>query len=176
MPFLRQLMAWLTAGPADFKTLKRGLDRGKNLFIMPGGVAEIFLAEPGKDTILIRRKRKGLMALCFKTGTYLVPAFVFGGNDYFRQLATAGGSLMRLSRSLRGAVTFFWGQYGLPIPFPAKTSLVMHEPIHVKQKDNPTEEDLDGLLDKYVAAMRDLHSRYKADAGYPERELEIVFD
>ena len=116
------------------------------------------------------------MALCFKTGAYLVPAFFFGGNDFLSQFATAGGPLMKVSRKLQSAITFFWGQYGLPIPYPIKTAIVMHEPIPVAKKENPTEEELDALLDKYVAAMKDLHSRYKAEAGYPDRELQIIYD
>jgi hypothetical protein len=42
IPFLCNIVAWLTAGPADYKTLHRGMTKDKkNLFILPGGVAEV---------------------------------------------------------------------------------------------------------------------------------------
>ena len=48
LPFLRQILAWLSAGSANRHVLEKGMTHhGKNLFILPGGVAEIFVSEPG---------------------------------------------------------------------------------------------------------------------------------
>ena len=42
IPFLCNIVAWLTAGPADYATLYNGMTKKhKNLFILPGGVAEV---------------------------------------------------------------------------------------------------------------------------------------
>lgn len=177
IPFLRNIMGFLTAGPADFKSILKGLQGGKSLFILPGGVAEIFVAEPGKDTVVVRRS-KGLMALASLTGSYLVPTFVFGGNDFFSQLATSEGLLERISRWFRGGITLFWGQWGLPIPFTPRVSLVMAAPIYVPRTpegEKVPEEVLEKALEDYVASLRQLHERYKADAGYPERTLQVRY-
>ena len=73
-----------------------------------------------------------MMKLAFRTGAALVPVYVFGGADFFKQLAThkddksgVGKLFAQVSRRLRGGVTFFWGQYGLPIPYAARTALVI---------------------------------------------------
>lgn len=42
IPFLCNVIAWLNAGPADYATLYDGMmKKHKNLFILPGGVAEV---------------------------------------------------------------------------------------------------------------------------------------
>ena len=60
------------------------MEKGKNLFILPGGVAEIFVSEPGTHTIIA--KRHGLMKLALRTGAVLVPMYVFGGTDFLSHL------------------------------------------------------------------------------------------
>ena len=177
VPFLRNIMGFLTAGTADFKTILKGLKGGKSLFILPGGVAEIFVAQPGKDMIIVR-KSKGLMALASMTGSYLVPTFVFGGNDFFSQLATSEGLLEKVSRWFRGGITLFWGKWGLPIPYTPQISLVMGAPIFVPKTpegEKVKEEVLEKALDDYVDSLKALHNKYKADAGFPDRVLQVRY-
>lgn len=81
--------------------------------------SQIFHAKPGNDVVLCRR-RKGVIRLAFQSGSDLVPVYFFGMNELFEQLSTSDGWFGTLSRNLRAGVTFFWGQYGLPIPFKAK--------------------------------------------------------
>mmetsp|Transcript_27409 Transcript_27409/g.86884 ORF Transcript_27409/g.86884 Transcript_27409/m.86884 type:complete len:208 (-) Transcript_27409:73-696(-) len=177
IPFLRNILGWLSAGPADFKTILHGLTkRDKNLFILPGGVAEIFVAAPGSDQITLRVKKKGLLALAFKTGSHLVPTFVFGGNDLLSQLATAGGVLEMVSRKVfRGGLTLFWGRWGTPMPYQCKISMVLADPIPVEKKENPTAEELDALSVAYAEALNGLYEQYKHDAGYGDRTLKIIY-
>ena len=87
LPLLRQLLGWMTAGSADRKVLTSGLAK-KKLFILPGGVAEIFVSEPGTHTIIA--KRHGLMKLALRTGAVLVPMYAAG-----RKEAGKGGCLGR---------------------------------------------------------------------------------
>jgi hypothetical protein len=146
LPLLRQVLRWLTAGSAHRDVLRKGLESGRNLYILPGGVAEIFVSEPGRHAVLARRH--GLMKLALRTGACVVPMYVFGGTDFYEHLATynpnRGGSsgggggvaslvgplLMRLSRGLKAGFTLFWGQFGLPMPFAVeKCCMVMGDPI-----------------------------------------------
>ena len=82
-------------------------------------MAEVFTSTPGKD-IIVFKDRKGLIKLSLETGAQLCPCYVFGGTDFFNNLATNEGFLSSLSRKLRAGVTVFWGQFGLPIPFAPK--------------------------------------------------------
>jgi hypothetical protein len=86
LPVLRSILGWLSGLGASYSTLKRGLTgrvfarppTGHNIYMLPGGLAEIFTARPGSHTIVWRRRR-GLVRLALETGARLVPVYVFGG-------------------------------------------------------------------------------------------------
>lgn len=198
LPLLGNILGWVSGGSASRRCLKRELENGRNLFMLPGGVAEIFLSERGTNRV--KAKRFGLMKLALQTGACLVPTYVFGGNDFFDHLATYGNStrggnnmlgdfLLKLSRVMKGGFTLFWGQYGLPIPYPANVSLVMGDPIWpvpgtvgtdemngqktCRKVPNPTDEQVSELLDRYVDGLERLFDQYKAQAGCPDATLEV---
>ena len=108
-----------------------------------------------------------------------------------------------ISRSARGGFTFFWGQYGLPLPYEknhggVKCCMVFGDPIeptpgtlgyHHHENDSmmalkrkkktcqpipePTEQQIDDLQHRYTDALVRLFQQYKAEAGYPEAELVL---
>ena len=91
VPILRNVMSWLTAGSANKQVLLDGLLSGKcsaanacsrkprHLFILPGGIAEIFTSQPGRHAIVFNNRR-GLIKISLQTGAQLLPAYVFGEN------------------------------------------------------------------------------------------------
>jgi len=231
LPLLRHLMSWLSSTSATKSTLmKRMMHNQDNLYILPGGVNEIFMACQGRH--VIKTPRRGLMKLCLQTGSLLVPTYVFGASDFFRQLATFGmeksiqnknssipannnnkrnnndptnwiGKIQKnISRSAKGGFTFFWGRYGLPLPYEknhggVKCCMVFGDPIEptpgtlgyyhqendstmaLKKKKTcqpipePTQEQIDDLQHRYIDALVRLFQQYKAEAGYPEAELVL---
>jgi len=143
LPFLRNVMGWLSAGDASYKTIKDGLVDGyspivnrnggrkpQNLFILPGGVAEIFESEVGKNTIVFKNRR-GLCKLALETGSNMVPCYCFRATDFFHNLATSGSLLSKLSRKLRGGLTYYWGYFLLPLPFTPNITMTINDPIVV---------------------------------------------
>ena len=209
LPLLRQVLLWASVRSAQRHVLRHGLEHDKqSLFLFPGGVAEIFLAQPGTHRIQISRRR-GLMKLALQTGAALVPIYVFGGNDFYHQLQGGLGFLEHVSRSAKAGLTLFWGQYGLPMPFPVQCSMVLGDPIFPVLEDastsikggkkddniknpetrqttddhspnttcpkieNPTDEQVEELMQRYMDAMRRLFDQYKDQAGYPNAQLEI---
>jgi hypothetical protein len=218
LPLLRHVMSWLSSTSATKKVLLKRMNVGDNLYILPGGVSEIFLACPGRQHHVIKTPRRGLMKLALETGAVLVPIYVFGANDFYSQLATYessstgpprgaindrtkrtgqtaaptnpfGKAQRRISRVTRGGFTFFWGQYGSPLPFEVKCSMVLGDPLEpvpgtlgqertvegnkmtCKKISNPTEEQIDELLYRYTDALIRLFEQYKAQAGYPDAKL-----
>jgi hypothetical protein len=108
LPVLRTLLGWLSGTAARYETLKRGLQAGKNLYMLPGGLAEIFCAAPGTHAA-VWRKRRGLVKLALETGCRLTPLYIFGGNETFHQMITSDSWVAQQSRALGASVTFFWG-------------------------------------------------------------------
>lgn len=49
----------------------------RNLFILPGGIAEIFTSTPGKHVVVFNRRR-GIVKLALETGAHILPSYVFG--------------------------------------------------------------------------------------------------
>lgn len=189
VPFLRNIMNFLSASSATYKALKDGLQEGKiacvnaagrkprHLYILPGGVAEIFCSTPGKHAIIFQ-DRKGLVKLSIETGAELVPCYVFGGTDFFHNLATGDGIFSQLSRKFRVGLTIFWGHFGLPIPFTPKVRLVMGKPIPIPKilpdDDERKSKTIDLLHQQYMTAMKQLFDEYKDICGYSDAKLEIL--
>ena len=194
IPFLRNLLSALSAGSARYKTLLAGLEDGiskpvnatgrkpKHMFILPGGVAEVFFSKRNeKEEKIVFQSRKNLCKLAIQTDTELVPCYVFGGNNFLDNFATGDSIIAKLSRRVKAGITFFTGQFGLPfLPYASKCTLVLSEPLHVpsavdaKDKPRDMDERVAELHSNYCEAIHHLFDRYKGLAGYPDHTLEIV--
>ena len=96
------------------------------------------------------------------------------------------------SRRFQGGISIFWGQYFLPIPHNPQLSLVMADPIYpvpgtselntsggktirtCKRVKDPTPEQVEELVGRYVDSMQRLFEQYKVEAGYPNDTLQIL--
>jgi 2-acylglycerol O-acyltransferase 2 len=189
LPVLRTLMGFLACSGAGYSALYMGLVEGicsaanaagrrpKHLFILPGGIAEVFVSTPGEHKIIFR-KRYGLVKLAIETGSSLIPCYVFGGTDFFHNLITADNLLAKWSRKLRVTFTVFFGRFGLPIPFSPVVTMVFADPLPVvkwNSQDGPIPKKLiEELHERYETAIKEVFDKYKVVAGYPNCELEIV--
>jgi 1-acyl-sn-glycerol-3-phosphate acyltransferase len=148
----------------------------RQLYIFPGGIAEIYTSKPGNNAIFFK-SRKGLTRLSVETGAELVPVYVFGGTDFYHNLLTADTSVSRLFRKFRLGFTIFWGQFGLPIiPLTPKVTMIFGNPIPIPEINESCskEEAMEILHTRFMEEMVNLFDRYKGIAGYPEATLEIL--
>lgn len=113
------------------------------------------------------------MRLSYETKAQLVPCYVFGGTDFFHTLATSDSLLSRLSRKMKAGLTIFWGQFYLPIPFPAKVTMVLGDPIPLPEGISDSKEAVKILHEKFLGEMTALFDRYKGAVGQPDATLEI---
>ncbi len=174
IPILRQLAKWLGAVDAHFSTLMNLINKGKSLIIFPGGIAELFMSSREHETILLK-SRKGFVKLALKTGAELRPVYFFGASQMFDQTIQSQHWLARLSRKMGCSITFFYGRWYLPIPYPAKVTIAIGEAVAEPRKvDNPTQEQIDELHSKCLEAMQRTFDKYKAAAGYPNQVLHIT--
>eukprot|EP00906_Rhabdomonas_costata_P027719 RCo039337 len=185
-PFLRNVMGLLGGGSAKYSVLRRGLVEGKvdsvpgraprHLYILPGGIAEIFTSAPGRHKIVFK-DRRGLCRLSVETGAQLVPCYVFGATDFYHNLATEEGTVPRLLRRCRVGVTVFFGRWGTFIPFTPRVTMILGEPIPVPVVE-PGEEGVSKAIDtlhaRFLEGMQEIFEKYKAAAGYPGATLEIA--
>lgn len=106
-----------------------------------------------------------------------------------------GHAMESISRRIQGGLTLYWGQYFLPIPHTPRLTLVMGDPIYPvvvshtqeshanimgKKKtcpkiENPTSEQVEELMARYVDALERLFEQYKVQAGYhPNDVLQVL--
>ncbi len=153
-------------------------ERSTNLYVLPGGIAEIFTSKPGYHAIVFK-DRRGLCRLSVESGAELIPCYVFGGTEFFENLATRYDFqwLMSICRKFRIGITLFWGYFGLPIPYAPKVTMVIGEPIPVPvvpNDDDKKSKAIDLLHATFLTEMQALFEKYKVAAGYPEAQLEIL--
>jgi hypothetical protein len=107
----------------------------------------------------------------------MIPCYVFGGTDFYHNLATDGGFFARLSRTTRAGLTLFWGPYYTPVPYAPKITIVMGEPIPPPSWDKEgaiPDDKIEELHAVFLKQMIELFDRYKAGAGYPDAQLEVL--
>lgn len=227
LPVLRHMLHWTSAGSARRDcVLNEMQNNDQNLWILPGGVAEIFLSRrrrhpplDGPNVQTVKARRYGLMKLALETGAAIYPSFVFGASDMLDQLTPVAvpddgssatrttksksasgafgslGSVMQsVSRKVGGGITLYFGQYLTPIPYNPRMSIVLGDPIYpvadddgattmknvsggkntCKRVPNPTHDQVEDLMERYVAALHGLFEQYKHQAGYPNDSLRIT--
>jgi len=176
-PILRQIFSVFRGIPSDKHSLIRALKQGDNISIWTGGLAEIFVSDPNKEIVYLN-SRKGFVKIAITTGAHITPYYCFGNNHMFNStnsMSTGGEKsyLAKFSRKVGASLTFFWGRYGLPLPFKTKVTIVRGPKIEVKQSDKPSQEQIDETHHRVVEAIRTLHDKYKHIAG-PQHANKVL--
>jgi len=118
LPFVRNILGLYSTHGANYQTLKDGLLYGKcipvnngpekrkprHLFLLPGGIAEVFTSEIGRHAIVFK-ERRGLCRLALEVKSEIIPIYIFGGNDFYHNLFSGDSFGKSLERFL--LYTFF---------------------------------------------------------------------
>lgn len=171
LPILRQIFLWLGSGPADRSTIVSLLRRKQNVYLMSGGIAELFLSNRRKEQLFLQ-SRKGIIKLAQETNAILVPIYVFGHTRLFDQLAGGEGIAMLISRLVRGSITLFWGQMFLPIPHSTPLRVCLGDPLLLDWADPANTVDHAHAL--FVESVQTVYERHKVAAGYGDIPLTII--
>ncbi|XP_062289357.1 diacylglycerol O-acyltransferase 2-like [Scomber scombrus] len=153
--------------------------KGNAVVIVIGGAAESLASSPGVNTVVMKQ-RKGFVRMALEFGADLVPVYLFGENELFRQVVFSDGSLGRrlqdLFKKIMGfAPCLFVGErFGwLPYRFPVTT--VVGSPISVPKRVTPTEEEVDHYHKLYMEGLSKLFHEHKVSCGLSEsRKLQII--
>jgi len=172
IPGSREICLWMGAVDAA-KSVALKVLKKHSLMIYPGGSAEIFLTDPSsKQTVLVGRK--GFVKLALQSGVDIVPTFVFGEKWLYHRAHLPRLVQNFFMKTLRMPLILFWGQWFTWMPLRRPLSVVFGKPIPVKQIDEPTDEQINEVYERYIEAIRDLFSRYKSSYGYGEDETLVI--
>ncbi|XP_047608738.1 2-acylglycerol O-acyltransferase 2 [Phacochoerus africanus] len=157
---------------------------GNLLGIITGGAQEALNARPGSYKLVLRN-RKGFIRLALRHGAALVPIFSFGENDIFDQVENSPGSWLRwgqdrLQRIMGISLPLFHGRgcvfqhsFGF-LPYRRPITTVVGTPIEVQKTPNPSQEEVDGLHQRYLKELSRLFEAHKLKYNVPsDQHLEF---
>lgn len=161
IPVMRQIMAWTGTHPANRKNIHKILESGDNCAVVVGGIAEMYLLNDQTEAIFLK-KRLNTVRIAIQEGAHIVPLFFFGNSRLFDVAGNSPDSwLARFSRKIRTSLLFFYGRQGLPVPYRHPIRMVTGEIVKVEQKDNPSEEEVQKVMDQVVESFTRLYAEKK---------------
>lgn len=199
IPFFREiLLSWglVSANPNSILSLLKATNKpdqpvnddgftSNAVVIVVGGAAESLHCRPNNYTLVLR-KRKGFCKLAIKAGTPIVPVMTFGEVDLFDQPPNPPGSKLRRFQEFVKNTTgiapaafvgrgFFQYSYGL-IPRRKPLNTVVGVPVEVTQIDNPTNEQVDEVHERFCRELDNLFETNKARFIADHKNVKLVLE
>jgi 1-acyl-sn-glycerol-3-phosphate acyltransferase len=178
-PIFKQVLRSIGVVDASRQVARKVLERNESIGISTGGVAEVFETNADDECILLK-ERVGLIKLAIRTGSEIVPCYLFGNTKLLSCWAGEGipngrNMLEKISRKLGFALILVHGRFGLPIPFRRPVLGVMGKPIptHHIQCEEPTSEQIEVIQTQLLDEMQGLFDNYKHLYGWDSKTLII---
>jgi 2-acylglycerol O-acyltransferase 2 len=156
---------------------------GQACILIVGGVEEVLNVRPNTYVLTIKN-RKGFIKAALQSGSSLVPVFSFGENDLYQTYTFNKGSFVRsIQERLKK-----WTTYGFPVivgrgmfnytfgPLPHRRpiNVVVGKPIDVVKTNNPTNDQVDRLHERYICELTALFEQHKANYIH-DQTTSLVF-
>lgn len=163
-----------TIEACDPEGFKHHMQEGTNVAFIPGGFMDAVAYEFGKDVCVLSSK-KGFIKYCLQSGYRAHPVYTFGECETYHTFTGLQSFRMRVAAQNVPALAFFGWPLVPFLPRPQSQILTYVGPgIDMPHIPSPTHEDVDQWHQVYVDALRKLFDDNKADAGYPNAQLEIL--
>lgn len=172
VPLIRDFARYSGIIPAEYEVMKKTLEDGSSLSVIPGGVREMMTTKDEKTVRLTLNNRRGIFRLALTTGTPIVPLLTYGESELFPPVES---TLLNIINNL----TYAW--FGLAIPLTSLTAIqnwielyyrplspvVTHvgNPVEVEKVETPSEEDISTLRDRYIFCVKELFAETSPE-GY----------
>lgn len=159
---------------ADKKSFVRFMQQGENVSLLPGGFQDAVAYKYSKDVTVVK-KRKGFIKYCLQFGYRLHPVYTFGECETYYAFTGLRKLRMKISEYNIPMVAFFGWPFFPLLPRPDSRILTyVGKPLALPHIPEPSVADIDKWHEKYLQALTELFKEFRAEAGYPQSELEIV--
>jgi hypothetical protein len=174
IPIIGHLLKIIGCIDASRENVRYHLSHGDSIGVSTGGIAEIFeaSAEEGVECIILK-SRGGICKLALQHGVPIVPGYLFGNSKCLHVWHDPLGIMRWLSRKLQVSLVFFWGRWGLPIPYRTPLLSITGDKIEVPRIENPTPEQVQELLDTLVEKITELFDQHKTSFGWDNVKLIV---
>jgi hypothetical protein len=173
IPGLREIYSIYSVegSPENFKAI---IDSNNHAAVLPGGVGEMILTEPGRR-IKVVCKNKGYMKLALQFGLPIVPIFALGENNQWiqkRAPAFISNFIMKLTG---GTYPFFpWGSFGCILPNQTPVIHLFCEPLEIPKIDAPTREEIQFHHERVYKSMSDAIKEKREAVGFGEVIVDFI--
>eukprot|EP00434_Breviolum_minutum_P005483 symbB.v1.2.004834.t1/scaffold279.1/size242841/19 len=175
LPIVREIALGMGCVDAHRDVAKRCLSKGLSLSVVPGGEREQLLAQRGQVEELVLKQRQGFVRLALQHGVPIVPVYVFGEAQLFKQSKLLFSLRSWIQRKLGIALVMPYGPSGVPfMKFPDPIRMVVGKPVTMPRLPDHTSQDLQEHHARYVEEVCKLFEENKASAGYGDVMLRIV--
>ncbi|GAX81501.1 hypothetical protein CEUSTIGMA_g8929.t1 [Chlamydomonas eustigma] len=177
-PFVRQLWWLLGLRPATRETIDRILKARGSVLLCPGGVQEC-LHMSQEDELVYLKKRQGFVRMAMRHGSSLLPVFAFGQAKAFSWYRPgpplmSPAALEWISRKAGAVPLLITGRWLTSIPHQRPITIVVGKPIRVPLDANPSVDDVELYLKKFIDEMQSLFDRNKGKCGYADMDLRVM--
>jgi len=177
-PTFRLLCDWFEgkdryAAPATKSAIKKAMDRGESLALLPGGFQEATICEPGKERVYVK-SRQGFIKYCLQGGYRITPVYSFGETDTYWTFRPLLKFRLSLAKQNIPAAAMFGNPLCPLLPRrEAALRTFVGSPLELPLIAEPTKEEVQKYHAKYVEALKEVFDKHKAEAGVPDAVLEI---
>ncbi|KAI9328086.1 diacylglycerol O-acyltransferase 2 [Obelidium mucronatum] len=177
IPVFRDFLLSLGFISCESTALDAVLSNNESVMLAVGGAAEAMDSRPGTNFLTLDT-RLGFIRLALRHGASLVPVFGFGETDIFSQTENREGSFLRRFQELfkdwfTFSPVFFYGRFGVVIPYRRPVAVVIGKPIHVPKLLDPSDLQVRKWHSVYVKALKELYNAHK-DELLPHRTSDLV--
>mmetsp|Transcript_7459 Transcript_7459/g.13490 ORF Transcript_7459/g.13490 Transcript_7459/m.13490 type:complete len:394 (-) Transcript_7459:467-1648(-) len=176
-PIMRQVLNWVGGIDASRKVAQKHLQCERTIGVSTGGTRELFEVRKGNQInceILVLRNRRGIIQLALQNGVDIVPCYFFGNTQTLELCPDPCNLFKSISIRMRAACILFWGRFYVPIPNRTPLLCVFGAPIHVERIQNPSESDVDTLLNTLIDEINRIYLTHRDAYGWSTRNLVIT--
>lgn len=179
-PIFKQILRSIGIVDASRHIARKAIEEDGSIGISTGGVAEVFETNEDNECVLLK-ERIGMIKLAIRTGSILVPCYLFGNTKLLNCWAGEGlplggkSYLEKISRKIGFALIFIYGRFGLPIPFRKPVMGVSGKGIHTKHLkcEDPTLEQVQEIQGLLLEEMQRIFDKHKHLYRWEEKKLII---
>lgn len=182
IPIVGEALLLVNGRRVDQKVVNNLMKRGASIAIQPGGVKEQLMTRHDQEIAAFPEKL-GFIRQAIKHGVeFLLPVYIFRENLMFRRVKNLDWLSNLIYQYTGFGLPFVTARWGLPmaglLPLPTEVHVRWGVPVEVGPKEeNPTEERVQALYQKYTAELVKVFDRYAGELLPPEvakKGLKVV--
>jgi len=152
---------------------RRVIEGGLSLWLVPGGSREALYSTPRADTLVLKC-RKGFVKLAIEHGVPIIPAYSFGETDTYDQWIPDSGLVWAIKDHFQKITGLSLPLLTHLIPHKTEITTVVGSPMPIQKNPNPSDEEVQRVLDQYIEHLRAFHAEYSPKYNTKEKPLIII--